>query len=214
MTKNGPGAEINCLCGKSGITIADGTAKLKFQCGCQDCRQALEYGFSKGGKRPNPLPELLYMSSDITAIRGKEFMTALQLREEENEDDSELLGMSRRIYCSECFSIIGVDHPAYENNVFLTFPEHCDNLGDLSVPLTTYVMMIDYTKDIVPMPTDDVPLFTTLRFEQEEDRLFNIPEVDSAFSPREAPLEGITFSKLIEELGGASILNLEEGQRF
>ena len=76
----------------------------------------------------------------------------------------------------------------------------CDNKGDLSAPLTAYVMMIDYTEEIGPMPTEDVPLFTTLRFQQEEDRLFGIPVVAESFSAREAPLEGITFSTLIDEM--------------
>ena len=73
--------------------------------------------------------------------------------------------------------MIGVDHPAYENNVFLNFPKHCENEGNLNVPLTAYVMMIDYTEEIGPLPTEDVPLFTTLRFQQEAARVFGIPEV-------------------------------------
>jgi len=50
-----------------------------------------------------------------------------------------------------------------------------------------------------------------LRFQQEEDRLFGIPVVAESFSAREAPLEGITFSALIDEIGGTEILGLEEG---
>ena len=110
-------AEINCKCGKCGITLADGKAQLKFKCGCQDCRQALEWGHSRGAIKPDPLPDLLYMPSDIIDVRGKDFMQSYQLR----NDDPSLLGMSRRIYCTECYSIIGVDHPAYEDNVFLNF---------------------------------------------------------------------------------------------
>jgi len=200
-------AEINCKCGKCGITLADGKAQLKFKCGCQDCRQALEWGHSRGAIKPDPLPDLLYMPSDIIDVRGKDFMQSYQLR----NDDPSLLGMSRRIYCTECYSMIGVDHPAYEDNVFLNFPKHCENAGDLSISLTAYVMMVDYTEEIGPMPTEDVPLFTTLRFEQEADRIFGIPAVAKAFSPREVPLEGITFSALIEETGGTEILDFEAG---
>jgi len=167
----------------------------------------LEWGHSRGAIKPDPLPDLLYMPSDIIDVRGKDFMQSYQLR----NDDPSLLGMSRRIYCTECYSMIGVDHPAYEDNVFLNFPKHCENAVDLSISVTAYVMMVDYTEEIGPMPTEDVPLFTTLRFEQEADRIFGIPAVAKAFSPREVPLEGITFSALIEETGGTEILDFEAG---
>jgi len=112
------------------------------------------------------------MSSDIIEVRGKEFMKSFQLR----EVDPELMGASRRIYCTGCYSILGVDHEAYEDNVFLNFPKHCENKGDLSAPLTAYVMMVDYTEEIGPRP-----------------------------------LEGITFSTLIDQIGGTETLGLEKG---
>ena len=114
------GCLINCKCGKSGLTLVDGKAKLKVQCGCTDCRQALEYGFVNGGVKPDPLPELYYMVSDITDVRGKDFMKAFRLR----EDDPSGVGMSTRIYCTQCYSILGVDHPVYQSNVFLNYPFH------------------------------------------------------------------------------------------
>ena len=203
-------AVIECTCGTCSITLADGKAKLKFQCGCEDCRQALQYGHSHGGVKPDSLPELYYMSSDIVEVHGKELMKAFQLRDE----DPDILGMSTRIYCTECYSIIGVDHPIYEDNVFLNFPKHCTNGGDLSVPLTAYVNMIDYTEEIGPLPTEDVPLFTTGRFQQELDRIFDIPVVADTFKPREIPLEGITLSKLIQDLGPVTMLGLEKGKEL
>ncbi len=210
MTEKKIAAEINCNCGKCSITLADGKAQLKFKCGCQDCRQALEWGHSKGAVKPDALPDLLYMASDIVDIRGKAFMQSYQLR----NDDPSVLGMSRRIYCIECYSIIGVDHPAYQDNVFLNFPKHCKNTGDLSVPLSAYVNMVDYTEEIGPMPTEDVPLFATLRFTQEVKRLFAIPAVAKALSPPEALPEGINFSHLIEETGGTKVLDFETGTGF
>ena len=203
-------AVIECTCGKCSITLADGKAKLKFQCGCEDCRQALQYGHSLGGVKPDPLPELYYMSSDIIEVRGKEFMKAFQLR----DDDPDILGMSTRIYCTECYSIIGVDHPIYEDNVFLNFPKHCTNGGDLSVPLTAYINMIDYTEEIGPLPTEDVPLFTTGRFQQELDRIFDIPAVANTFKPRETPLEGIALSRLIQDLDSVTVIGLEKGKEL
>ena len=200
-------ADINCKCGKCGITVADGEAKLYFQCGCEDCRQALCWGYARGGIKPNPLPKLYYMSADIIDVRGQKHMKCYQLRDEEPG----MLGVSRRVYCDECYSVIGVDHPAYEEAVFLNFPEHSDNRGDLSAPLAAYVMMIDYTEATGPMPVEEVPLFTTMRFKQEADRLFAIPAVSAAFTRREKARDGISFSELIDQIGGTVILGLEPG---
>ena len=200
-------ATVDCLCGKCGVTLADGKAKIKFQCGCQDCRQALNFGHKHGGVKPDPLPELLYMPADVIEVRGREYMKAYRLR----DDDPSVLGMSTRVYCRECFSIIGVDHPIYEDAVFLNFPKHCDNKGDLSVPLTAYIMMIDYTEEIGPLPTEDVPLFTTGRFQQELDRIFSIPVVAETFVRSNVPPKGQSFSSLISELGEIENLGLKKG---
>ena len=196
-------ATIECKCGRCSITVADGKATCHFQCGCEDCRQAIQYGHVKGGDQPVPLPELYYMRSDLVDVKGKEYMHAFKLRED---------GDSTRVYCTECYSILGVDHPAYEDNVFLNFPEYCNNQGDLSIPLVAYVMMVDYTEDIGPLPEEDVPLFTTLRFEQEQQRLWSIAVVGDSFREPEGPIEGITFSALIKELPPVTVLGLEKGK--
>jgi hypothetical protein len=74
--------------------------------------------------------------------------------------------------------------------------------------------MIDYTEKIGPLPSEDIPLFTTARFQQELDRIFDIPVVADTFKPRETPLEGIALSKLIQDLGPVSVLGLEKGKEF
>ena len=72
--------------------------------------------------------------------------------------------------------------------------------------------MIDYSEEIGPLPTENVPLFTTGRFQQELDRIFDIPVVADTFRAREAPLEGITLSQLIQDLGPVTLLGLEKGK--
>ena len=61
------------------------------------------------------------------------------------------------------------------------------------------------------MPMEDVPLFTTLRFKQEEDRAFAITAVSAAFTRREKARDGISFTELIDQIGGTVILGLEPG---
>ena len=181
MDDNIKEAVIECKCGSSALTVADGKAILYLQCGCEDCRQALQWGHMKGGVEPDPLPRLYYLRSDIVDVKGKDYMKAFKLRED---------GRSTRISCIKCYSVLGVDHPAYQSNVFLNFPKHCNNGGDLSIPLVAYVNMFDYSDDIGPLPTEDVPLFVTTRFPQERQRLFSLHEVANAIKKPAEPIRG------------------------
>ena len=105
-------AEITCKCSSCKLTLNYASPSLCLLCGCKDCREALIWGFKKGGNPPQILPQLLYIRSDIKKIQGLEFLRAFQLREN---------AKSTRVYCIKCFSILGVDHPGYKNNVFMFF---------------------------------------------------------------------------------------------
>ena len=202
MNDNIKEAVIECKCGCSALTIADGKAILCFECGCEDCRQALQWGYKNGGVEPDLLPRVYYMRSDIVDIKGKGHMKAFKLRE---------VGRSTRIYCMKCYSVLGVDHPVYESNVFLNFPKYCNNGGDLSTPLAAYIHMTDYSDD-GPLPTEDVPLFVSTRFPQERQRLLSIPAVGNAWKKPTEPIKGMTLTSLIESLGSVTVLELVKGE--
>ena len=131
-------AVIECKCGSAALTIADGKAILCLECGCEDCRQALQWAYKYGGVEPDPLPRLYYMRSDIVDIKGRGHMRAFKLRKG---------GRSTRIHCLKCYSVLGVDHPVYQSNVFLNFAKCCNNGGNLSTPLSAYINMMDYSDD-------------------------------------------------------------------
>jgi hypothetical protein len=122
-------------------------------------------------------------------------------------------GVSRRVYCTSCYSVLGVDHPAYNDNVFLSFPKHCVNTGDLTAPLALMLNMHDYSESIGPIPDDKVPVFQSLRFPQERERIFSIEAAANTWSKGVAQQpEGIIFTALIESLGPPMVLNLEKGK--
>ena len=103
--------DLVCYCGACGFDLNISTPKLSLLCACEDCLQALQWGAFKGGKSPMALAELIYVRSDILAVTGKKFMKAFHLREG---------AKSTRVYCTLCFSVLGVDHPSYRNNVFMS----------------------------------------------------------------------------------------------
>ena len=196
---------IGCQCGKCEITVADNRAIQYFRCGCEDCRQGIEWGAVKSTVTPDQLPHGYYIPADIISIKGKEFMSAYKLRED---------GRSIRLYCNQCWSMIAIDHPAYQSNVFYIFPKHCVAECDLSVPLTAILFMKDYPKDYESPPEDDVPLFYSFEYDQEKKRFYSLPTVSNTFKQRTDPLKGINFTALIDSLGKLKILDLEKGKRF
>ena len=196
---------IGCKCGKCEITVADKRAVQYFRCGCEDCRQGLEWARIKGGDKLDQLPHLYYIPADITSVKGKDFMEVYKLR---------CHGRSTRLYCGSCYSLMGVEHPNYQSNVFLIFPKHCQTDCDLSVSLTAIICMIDYPEDYNSPPEDEVPLFYSREFKQEQKRWSQIPLVATNFKPRTQPLKGISFTQLIEDVGPPTILNLEKGKRL
>ena len=76
-------AKISCKCGVCELTLADGKSTVSFLCGCQDCRQALQWGFKNGGVKPDPLPRIYYMRSHIIDVKGRDKMIIFPIRLEQ-----------------------------------------------------------------------------------------------------------------------------------
>ncbi|MFL2501288.1 MAG: hypothetical protein ACJ0Q1_00040 [Luminiphilus sp.] len=194
-------ATITCYCGSSALYLVDGAATCFFQCGCNSCRQKIQFAQARGGREFVPLPKLFYMPSVISSLKGKEHLKAFQLRKNT---------ASTQIYCSNCWAILGVDHVNYPESIFLNFPEFCVNTGDLSVSLSAYIMMSDYDEEIGPEPPESVPLFESIRYQQERERLFALPDAQQTFTEPDEPLAGYTFRSLLAELEPPTILNISE----
>ena len=94
--------KITCHCSRCCINLKIEKVYRTLICACEDCRQALEWAQKQGGVKPNALPKLVYVDSNIESFSGLENMRAFQLRKGSK---------STRLYCKECFSILAVDHP-------------------------------------------------------------------------------------------------------
>ena len=198
----GKNESISCSCGSCSITVANGRPVQHFLCGCEDCRQALQWCHIHGGIKPDPIPDLYYIPADITDHRGKEHMEAFKLREN---------GRSTRLVCKICHSLIAVDHPFYKSKVFLFFPKHCVTQIDLSLPPKAYIMMNDYSEDIGPLPTKDIPLFSSFKFKQERDRFSRIKGFNFIKETR-IKFEGESFTSFLDENFSVKVLNLPKGK--
>lgn len=195
-------SSISCSCGQCKLTLANNRPIMSLYCACKDCRQAIKWGELRGGKAPKKLQQPVYVRSDIISVDGENLMKPFQLRNP---------AKSTRIYCTNCYSILGVNHPTYVNNVFMFFPEHCAADMDLSIKPCAVTNMLSYThEEKADLPTN-IPVFYSFSYPQERDRFFSIPEVGKAFSKPTKPAVGKTFEELIKSLGDIEILNLDIG---
>jgi hypothetical protein len=72
------------------------------------------------------------------------------------------------------------------------------NGGALTAPLSAIVFMNDYSDSIGPVPVENAPVFQSLRFPREVERLFSIAAVANCFKASTEPTEGITLGSVVE----------------
>ena len=190
---------ITCNCQKCKIYLSENKIYYSLFCGCEDCRQAGEWGHSKGGPVPEKLQKLIYVRSDIKKVEGKEYMHAYQLRED---------ARSTRIYCTKCYSIIGIDHPGYKNTLFMLIPQLCKTDLDINIRPFAAIFMKDYPHEDISMIDDNVLFMKDFK---DEDI---VKKHDALMRPLRAEYrkpEGISFIELIKEVKGVTVLGLKQG---
>lgn len=194
---------IQCSCGECKLTTTDDYLMMSLFCACKDCRQAIKWGELHGGKTAQKIPQLVYVRSDIISIEGEQSMKPYQLRDS---------AQSTRIYCTNCFSILGIDHPAYVDNVFMFFPYHCKTDIDLSITPCASLNMSSYPhSEPADIPTN-MPIFHNFDYMQESKRFLTLPEVHEVFREPVKPVVGQTLRTIIKKLDDIEILGLEVGE--
>ena len=74
-------------------------------------------------------------------------------------------------------------------------------------------MMGDYSEEISPKPTLDIPLFFNFNFKQERDRFASLKGFNF-IETAEGEYEGKTLTGFIKELGMPKDLNLPKGKNL
>ena len=135
---------LKCQCGQVILRISDTNPRMKLECGCCDCRQALSWAQIQGGpKLPSHRPiEAIYFGNDIIIESGKENLQWYKLRKE---------GNSIRWVARCCFTTMVVHHPAYMNRIFATFSDAVEYGGDIpkNIDSICRIQMKGYPKDMI-----------------------------------------------------------------
>jgi len=101
-----PGS-LSCVCGAVCIVLHHPVPRFRLECGCCDCRQALQWAQLQGGPVAPALPDLWYFANDFTITRGRDNIRLYKLRDN---------GMSIRMVATCCYSTLLVDNPHYQKN--------------------------------------------------------------------------------------------------
>ncbi len=196
------GFDIRYTCGRCAISLRPAFPQLSLVCGCEDCRQALAWGAAQGGSSADPLPHLLYIHSDITCVEGLEFMQPVQLRSE---------AKSTRVYYTTCYAVLAVDHPGYQDHVFMFFKGHCETSSDLTLKPSAAIYMNDYPDKPIPDIPEDIPVFQSFQDPKEQKRFRTLPAVSISFRMTAEPAEGQSLRELIPNMQPLRVLNLAKG---
>ena len=104
-----------------------------------------------------------------------------------------------------------MDHPGYQDHVFMFFKGHCETSGDLTLKPSATIYMSDYPHEPIPDIPADIPVFHTLRYPQEQKRFRALPAVSDSFRMPVELAEGQSLRELIPNMQPLRVLNLAKG---
>ena len=106
-------ATITCKCTSVQIEFFTNTDLFRLECCCHDCTAALWYAHKRGGPAP-PMHQCLdssWFPNAFQIVRGEEKLGAFL--NFANADTT-------RFYCTDCWSVLFADHPAYAKQLVVT----------------------------------------------------------------------------------------------
>ena len=117
---------------------------------------------------------------------------------------------STRLYCKECFSILAVDHPNYNDERFMFFENHCSTTLDTSLKPNAVTYLDHLPEDSKEIISSDIPQFRDLdKPDQWEEFAALLEKTASPSSVREG--KGIRLHNILDNIGHIEVLNLEPG---
>lgn len=100
--------KLCCNCGEVVISTAL-PPTYRTECCCVDCRKALKWCESRGGRNPPPLVDLLYFPNALKVDRGRDRLCCYLLKKGYD---------TRRVVATCCWTSLVADHPSYKGKVF------------------------------------------------------------------------------------------------
>jgi hypothetical protein len=104
---------ITCRCGAIELEFKAERDLFRLECCCYDCSAALSYARKRGGPEfaQHQCVDSSWLPNDFTITCGQGKLGAFR---------NYLKGVTTRFYCTDCWSILFADHPAYAQRLLVT----------------------------------------------------------------------------------------------
>jgi len=189
-------AHLSCVCGKVQISFLNPKPQMRLECGCCDCRQALQWAEVEGGPKSPLVVDAWYFVNRFSFLKGKELTKWYKLRES---------GISVRCVTDCCKSTLMVHHPFYRGKVAMVLASGCKLTlpDDISIEPVSRVQMKDIPTDKISLvkpfkgqPVDpkalDINVEGMMRFFMKELEEREIEEGEGSSSGKEVDEHGWT----------------------
>ena len=189
--------KIVCQCKKCTLHLSANVIRGRILCACNDCKKVLDWSSLKKGTTHSGLAKPIFVDSDIIELEGRSHIGAFKVSK---ESDTE------RLYCKECYSILGTSHPSHNNNTFHFFEGQCET--DLNIEQTPCVAIFlsDWEdSENISLPKN-IPTFETLSSEKDIERFFSIEKIQEIWMKEQSP-KGKTFNAVFAEFEDCLFLN-------
>ena len=90
-------------------------------------------------------------------------------------------------------------------------PDYCNTDFKTKMTPSALGFLCDYPGDIAPVPSDELPVFHTLKYPQERRRFLDILPVKETFSPPKTAAVGQTIRQIIASFSSIENLGLKPG---
>eukprot|EP00092_Neocalanus_flemingeri_P005005 GFUD01005382.1.p1 GENE.GFUD01005382.1~~GFUD01005382.1.p1 ORF type:complete len:204 (-),score=48.68 GFUD01005382.1:326-937(-) len=191
---------LSCVCGAVSIQLHDPIPRFRLECGCCDCRQALQWAQLQGGPTAPCLPDLWYFANDFTFLSGREKTKLFKLRDN---------GMSIRLVATCCHSTLLVDNPYYNNKVLMVMAQGA-KLDVPEIEKNVRAQMKDFPKGRIgelepfqgkPVDKDNLDDWGKFATSEEFFGAWGAMASDDIENPSGTNFKEITDSSTIEVLG-------------
>jgi hypothetical protein len=157
MNTDDQNAESRCVCGNVKLRFLRRTPVLHVHCLCCDCRQAREWVAIEGGPPiTQPFTSVYYFENDVEELGPHALSLLYTVKLREN-------GRTTRLVTKCCHSVLGLDHPYYDQNVICVHADTCNLVTPHIEPLCRI-----FTRDWDMDKDGEMPSITAVLEETED----------------------------------------------
>lgn len=146
-------ATITCRCAAVHIAFYTDEDLFRLQCCCHDCSGGLWYAHKRGGPAPpvHQCVDTSWFPNNFEILRGEDKIGAFLNFEEAD---------TTRFYCTDCWTPLLGDHPAYEGAMIVTQVNNYVTFAGLQNATLMAPQARHFTRDVASEQFPDLPAWS------------------------------------------------------